>query len=66
VVDWMRNLQIPEELRQNYGYAEVTSEIRAGILGLNLARLTGIEPTRRVGKDAEGRQPNHSEGSSTS
>jgi predicted TIM-barrel fold metal-dependent hydrolase len=66
VVDWVRNLQIPEELQENYGYAEVTSEIRAGILGVNLARLTGIEPTRRVGKAAEGRQPNHSEGSSTS
>lgn len=66
VVDWIRNLQIPEELQENYGYAEVTSEIRAGILGVNLARLTGIETTRRVGRGAEGRQPNHSEGSSTS
>jgi uncharacterized protein len=48
VVDWVRNLQIPEELRQQYGYSEITDEIRAGILGKNLARLAKIEPTKRV------------------
>jgi predicted TIM-barrel fold metal-dependent hydrolase len=53
VVDWVRNLQIPEELREQYGYMEITDEIRAGILGKNLARLAGIEPTRRVGKGAK-------------
>lgn len=53
VVDWVRNLQIPEELREQYGYMEITDEIREGILGKNLARLAGIEPTRRVGKGAK-------------
>lgn len=48
VVDWVRNLQIPEDLREQWGYQEITPEIRAGILGLNLARVTGIEPTKRV------------------
>jgi predicted TIM-barrel fold metal-dependent hydrolase len=48
VVDWVRNLQIPEELRENYGYPEITDEMRAGFLGLNLARLAKIEPTKRV------------------
>ncbi len=52
VVDWVRDLQIPEELQQNYGYPEITSEIRSGILGTNLARVAGIEPTRRVGSRA--------------
>ena len=48
VVDYIRNLEMPDELRKNWGYAEVTDEDKAKILGLNLARLTGIEPTRRV------------------
>lgn len=48
IVDWVRDLQIPEELQQNYGYAEITEDMRAGFLGANLAALTGIEPTRRV------------------
>jgi len=46
IVDWVRNLEMPEELQQNYGYPEITDEIRAGILGLNLARLTKIEPKK--------------------
>ena len=48
VVDWVRNLQIPEELREQYGYMEITDEMRANFLGLNLARLAKIEPTKRV------------------
>ena len=46
IVDWVRNLEMPEELRVNYGYDEITDEIRAGILGKNLARLTKIEPKK--------------------
>jgi predicted TIM-barrel fold metal-dependent hydrolase len=48
VVDWVRNLEMPEELQKNYGYPEITDEIRAGILGENLARLAKIEPKKRV------------------
>ena len=48
VVDWVRNLQIPDELRKNYGYPEITDEMRAGFLGKNLAKLAKIEPTKRV------------------
>ncbi|MBW2244225.1 MAG: amidohydrolase family protein [Deltaproteobacteria bacterium] len=48
VVDWVRTLQIPEELQKNYGYLEITDEMRAGFLGKNLARLAKIEPTKRV------------------
>lgn len=48
VIDWVRELQIPEELRENWGFCEITPEIRSGILGLNLARLTGLEPTLRA------------------
>ncbi len=52
VVDYIRNFDIPEELVQNWGYPKITDEIRAKILGLNLAKLTGIEPTKRVKKAA--------------
>jgi len=48
VVDYIRNLEMPQELRKNWGYPEVTEEDKAKILGLNLAGLTGIEPTKRV------------------
>ncbi len=57
VVDWMRNFQIPDELQKNWGYPEITDDMRAGFLGLNLARLTGIDTTRRVGKGAKGKSP---------
>jgi predicted TIM-barrel fold metal-dependent hydrolase len=48
VVDWVRNLQIPDELQKNYGYPEITDEMRAGFLGKNLARLAKIEPKKRI------------------
>lgn len=48
VIDFMRTFQIPEELREQYGYEEITDETRANILGLNLARLAKIDPTKRV------------------
>jgi len=48
VVDWVRNLQIPDELQKNYGYPEITEEMREGFLGKNLARLAKIEPTKRI------------------
>jgi predicted TIM-barrel fold metal-dependent hydrolase len=51
-VDYIRNFEIPEDLRENYGYPEITDDIRAKILGLNLANLTGIEPIKRTKKAA--------------
>jgi predicted TIM-barrel fold metal-dependent hydrolase len=47
-VDYIRNLEMPEELQEKWGYAQITDEIRANILGLNLARLAKIEPTKRL------------------
>ncbi|MFN8544460.1 MAG: amidohydrolase family protein [Candidatus Binatia bacterium] len=52
VVDWVRTFQIPEELQQGWGYKPITEEVRGKILGLNLARLAGIDPKKRVGKSA--------------
>jgi hypothetical protein len=48
ITEWLRNLEMPEELQEKWGYPEITDEIRAKILGLNLAKLTNIEPTKRV------------------
>lgn len=48
VVDWVRNLEMPEELQEKWGYPAITDETRAKILGLNLAKLANIEPTKRV------------------
>jgi len=48
IVDYIRNLQMPEELQEQWGYPPITDEIRAKILGCNLAKLTGIKPKKRV------------------
>jgi predicted TIM-barrel fold metal-dependent hydrolase len=39
---------MPEELQEKWGYPAITDEIRAKILGLNLARLAKIDPRKRV------------------
>jgi predicted TIM-barrel fold metal-dependent hydrolase len=48
IVDYIRNLEMPEELQEKWGYSAITDEIRAKILGLTLAKLAKIEPTKRV------------------
>ena len=55
--DYMRTFEIPEELRQQWGYPAITDEIRAKILGLNLAGLTNIEPVKRAPKPAPAAAP---------
>ena len=47
-VDYIKNLEMPEELQEKWGFPPVTEGDKAKILGLNLARLTGIEPTKRT------------------
>jgi predicted TIM-barrel fold metal-dependent hydrolase len=47
-VDYIRNLEMPVELQERWGYPAITDETRAKILGLTLARLTNIEPDKRV------------------
>jgi uncharacterized protein len=39
-----RTFQIAPELRQRYGYAEITPTLRAKIFGLNAARVYGLSP----------------------
>jgi len=47
-VKGFREFQIPEDLRQGYGYPEITEEDKRKIFGENLAGLLGIEPKRRI------------------
>lgn len=42
-VDAFRAFQIPEQLRERYGYPELTSKVKEKILGLNAARVYGID-----------------------
>jgi predicted TIM-barrel fold metal-dependent hydrolase len=40
----LRAFQIPEPLREMYGYPEITPELRRKILGLNAAPIYGVDP----------------------
>jgi hypothetical protein len=42
-IDALRAFQIPEALREQYGYPELTPAIKAKILGLNAARIYGFD-----------------------
>jgi predicted TIM-barrel fold metal-dependent hydrolase len=46
-VEGFREFQMPADLRESYGYPEITEEIRRKIFGENLAKLLGIDPTKR-------------------
>ena len=47
-VQALRDFEMPEELKQRYGYAAITEEVKRKIFGENLARVLGIEPKRRI------------------
>ncbi len=46
-VEGLREFQIPADMREGYGYPEITDDDRRKMFGGNLARLLGIDPTRR-------------------
>ena len=50
VVDAFRAFQIPERMRAEFGYPELTPQIKEKILGLNAARLYGIDATAARGR----------------
>jgi hypothetical protein len=50
VVDAFRAFQIPERMREQFGYPELTAEVKAKILGLNAARLYGIDADAARGR----------------
>ena len=39
-----RTFQIAPQLRERFGYAEITPSLRAKIFGLNAARVYGLSP----------------------
>jgi uncharacterized protein len=43
-IDAFWRFQIPEEMRNKYGYPELTPEAKRKILGLNAAKLYGVNP----------------------
>ena len=43
ILDSFMALDIPEDLRKGFGYPQFTAEDRANILGLNLAKIFGID-----------------------
>jgi hypothetical protein len=47
------NLQMPADLRQGYGLPEITRDDKAKILGLNLARLFGVDVAAKTAEFAE-------------
>ena len=46
LLDAFRLLQIPEEYCQRYGYPQLTAQAKEKILGLNAARIYGIDPAQ--------------------
>ena len=48
IIDYIRDMDMPAELQEKWGYPQLTQQDKANILGLNLARLTGIEPKKRA------------------
>jgi len=46
-VQGMREFQISKDLQEQYGYPEITDEIRRKIFGGNLGKLLGIDTTKR-------------------
>jgi hypothetical protein len=42
-IEWFRNLSIPDELQQQYGYPPLDATNKAKIFGLNSAKLYGID-----------------------
>jgi hypothetical protein len=42
-IERLRRLKMPEDLMKKYNYAELTDEVKAGILGLNAAKLFNLD-----------------------
>jgi uncharacterized protein len=43
LIDAFRVFQIPEEMREEFGYPELTESIKQKVLSLNAAKLYGID-----------------------
>ena len=52
-IDALWRFQIPDEMRQAYGYPELTDAAKRKILGLNSARLYGVTPVEGAARDRQ-------------
>jgi predicted TIM-barrel fold metal-dependent hydrolase len=43
-IEALRRLEMPESLAKQFGYAPLTTEVKAKIFGLNAARVYGVDP----------------------
>lgn len=43
-IEALRRLEMPESLAKQFGYAPLTTEVKARIFGLNAARVYGVDP----------------------
>jgi uncharacterized protein len=53
-IEALRRFRIPDRLIEGYGYTQITNEMKAKILGLNAARVLGIDvdkARREIGSD---------------
>jgi hypothetical protein len=46
-IEALKRLEIPEPLAKRFGYSPLTTEVKRKILGLNAARLYGVDPEAR-------------------
>jgi predicted TIM-barrel fold metal-dependent hydrolase len=44
LIESFRALTIPQQMQEQYGYPELTAELKAKILGLNAAKVYGVDP----------------------
>ncbi len=47
LIDAFKTMQIPGDLREKYGYPQLTEKVKRRILGLNAAKLYGVDPRER-------------------
>ena len=52
-IDALWRFQIPDQMREDYNYPELTDNAKRKILGLNSARLYGITPVEGAEKDRQ-------------
>ena len=48
LIDAFRAFQIPEEYQERFGYPALTDKLKAKILGLNAAKVYGVDPERAL------------------
>jgi uncharacterized protein len=53
-VEWFWNMQVDEELQDRHGYPAISESDKRNILGLNQARLYGVDPQSAVSPLATG------------